>query len=360
MNDFNVILNEFGIPASEYSVRPFGNGLINDTYLVYSENRHPAYMLQRINHNIFTDVDGLQSNIDKVTAHLRNKLIAEGEEDVDRRSLKFIKNPTTGKSYLKHNDLYWRISEYIPDSVTKENLSPENAYIVGKAFGEFEANLTELAGDLVETIKDFHNMEFRLQQLNEALEADPLGRKESVAHLVNLILAKADKMTQAEKLFREGKLSKRVCHCDTKLNNILFDKEDNVLCVIDLDTVMPSFIFSDFGDFLRYAANTAEEDASDLSRVDFNLDMFKYFAEGYLESATFLTDLEKEMLPYAAELFPYMQAVRFLADYINGDTYFKIAYTDHNLVRAKAQMRLFECAEAKEGEMAKIIKELQS
>lgn len=360
MNDFNVILKEFGIPASEYSVKPFGNGLINDTYLVYSENRQPAYMLQRINHNIFTDVDGLQSNIDKVTSHLRNLLVAEGDKDADRHSLKFIKNPNTGKSYMKHNDLYWRISEFIPDSVTKENLSPENAYIVGKAFGGFEANLTELAGELVETIKDFHNMEFRLQQLNEALEADPLGRKEEVSELVERILAKADKMTQAERLYREGKLSKRVCHCDTKLNNILFDKDNNVLCVIDLDTVMPSFIFSDFGDFLRYAANTAEEDASDLSRVDFNLDMFKYFAKGYLESATFLTDLEKEMLPYAAELFPYMQAVRFLADYINGDTYFKISYTDHNLVRAKAQMRLFECAEAKEDEMTRIINELQA
>ncbi len=359
MTEFNDILEVYGIPADEYSVRPFGNGLINDTYLVHTEKSAPSYMLQRINHNIFTDVEGLQSNIDRVTDHLRQKLIAEGVEDVDRRALKFLKNKENGKSYVKSGENYWRISEFIPESVTKENLNPESAYIVGKAFGDFEASLTELADDLVETIKDFHNMEFRLQQLKEALEADPMGRKAEVAEFVKQIMDKSEKMTQAEKLHREGKLPKRVCHCDTKLNNILFDKDDNILCVIDLDTVMPSFVFSDFGDFLRFAANTAEEDAKDLSRVDFNMEMFRYFAKGYLESATFLTELEKDMLPYAAELFPYMQAVRFLTDYINGDTYFKIAYPEHNLVRAKAQWKLFEQAEAKESEMKQIIAELQ-
>ena len=359
MTQFNDILETFGISAEDYSVRPFGNGLINDTYLVSSEVHTPSYMLQRINHNIFTDVDGLQNNIDKVTDHLRKKLLDEGVEDVDRRALKFLKNKETGKSYVYWDKNYWRLSEFIPESVTKENLNPESAYIVGKAFGNFEANLTELAGDLVETIKDFHNMEFRLQQLHDSLEADPVGRKNEVKDFVEQIIAKAEKMTQAEQLHREGKLPKRVCHCDTKLNNILFDKEDNILCVIDLDTVMPSFIFSDFGDFLRFAANTAEEDAKDLSKVDFNLEMFRYFAKGYLESATFLTELEKNMLPYAAELFPYMQAVRFLTDYINGDTYFKTSYPEHNLVRAKSQWRLFEQAEAKEGEMKKIIADLQ-
>lgn len=360
MNNYSEILERFGIPASEYSVRPFGNGLINDTFLVYSENRTPSYMLQCINHNIFTNVDHLQENIDKVTDHIRKKLVESGEKEIDRHSLKFIKDPVYGKSYIKYANQYWRVSEYIPDSVTKENLNPENAYIVGKAFGDFESNLTELAPELHETIKDFHNMEFRLEQLDEAIEKDCVGRKNKVEDLLAIISKKSAKMTMAEKLYREGKLSKRVCHCDTKLNNILFDNEDNVLCVIDLDTVMPSFIFSDFGDFLRYAANTGEEDSADLSKVDFNLDMFRYFAKGYLEAATFLTQLEKDMLPFAAELFPFMQSVRFLTDYLNGDTYFKISYTDHNLVRAKAQMRLFECAEAKEKEMAEIIEELQA
>lgn len=163
-------------------------------------------------------------------------------------------------------------------------------------------------------------------------------------------------MCRGEQLYREGKLPKRICHCDTKVNNMLFDKDGNVLCVIDLDTVMPSFIFSDFGDFLRSAANTGAEDDKDLNNIDFNMEIFEAFTKGYLEGTkSFLLPIEKENLPYAAKLFPYMQTVRFLADYINGDTYYKIQYPEHNLVRTKAQWRLFECAERKENLMSDFI-----
>lgn len=159
-------------------------------------------------------------------------------------------------------------------------------------------------------------------------------------------------MCKAERLHREGKLPKRVCHCDTKVDNMMFDKDGNVLCVIDLDTVMPNFVFSDFGDFLRSAANTSVEDEKDLSKVNFNMDIFKAFSRGYIESAgVFLTPVEVENLPYAAKLFPYMQAVRFLTDYINGDTYYKIAYPEHNLVRTRAQFKLLQSVEAHEQEM---------
>ena len=165
-------------------------------------------------------------------------------------------------------------------------------------------------------------------------------------------------MTFAEKLHREGNLPKRICHCDTKVNNMLFDANTGLpLCVIDLDTVMPSFIFSDFGDFLRYAANASAEDEPDLSKVYFRMDIFEAFTKGYLKAGkAFLTKTEIENLPLAAELFPYMQAVRFFADYLNGDTYFKTKYPEHNLVRTKAQFKLFLSAQEHEEDMKNFIK----
>ena len=165
-------------------------------------------------------------------------------------------------------------------------------------------------------------------------------------------------MCKAERMYREGTLPKRVCHCDTKVNNMMFDEDGKVLCVIDLDTVMPSFIFSDYGDFLRTGANTGDEDDKDLNRVNFNMEIFKAFTKGYLEGAhSFLTPVEIENLPYAAALFPYMQCVRFLADYINGDTYYKIKYPEHNLVRTKAQFKLLQSVEEHTPEMVAFIHE---
>ena len=203
--------------------------------------------------------------------------------------------------------------------------------------------LADIPEELGEIIPNFHNMEFRLQQLREAVADNKVGRLAEVQDIVDAIEADADKMCQAEVLFREGKLPKHICHCDTKVSNMLFDEEGKVLCVIDLDTIMPSFIFSDFGDFLRTAANTGKEDEPELENVRFNMEIFKPFTKGYLESArSFLTPIEIEMLPFAAQLFPYMQAVRFLADYINGDTYYHIQFANHNLVRTKAQYKLYQ------------------
>jgi len=201
-------------------------------------------------------------------------------------------------------------------------------------------------------------MEFRLQQLREAVAENKVGRLAEVQWLVDELEKRADEMCKGERLHREGKLAKRICHCDTKVDNILFDKAGNVLCVIDLDTVMPNFIFSDFGDFLRSAANTGAEDDKNLDNVNFNMSIFKAFTEGYLKSARcFLTPVEIENLPYAACLFPYMQTVRFLADYINGDTYYKTQYPEHNLVRSKAQFKLLQSAEAAMPEMKAFIAE---
>lgn len=247
---------------------------------------------------------------------------------------------------------------FIPDTVSKSGVTPESSYIVGETFGDFQAMLADIPEKLGETIKDFHNIEFRLQQFHEAVKEDKMGRAAGVKDIIDEIEKRAETMTKSEKLFREGKLPKRICHCDTKVDNILFDKDDSVLCVIDLDTVMPSFIFSDFGDFLRSAANTQAEDSPEYDKIEFRMDIFKAFTEGYLKTASaFLTPIEIENLPYGATLFPYMQLVRFFADYLNGDTYYKIQYPEHNLVRSKNQLTLLQRAEEKIPEMEAFIQE---
>ena len=348
MNALFHIAGHFIDPNSIAGIEPLGNGLINDTYkiMVKGETK-PKYVLQRINNAVFTDVEMLQNNIEAVTNHIRKKYESQGVANLDRRVLHFLK-ADTGKTYVVEDGKYWRVMDFIADSYTYEAVTPEYAYYAGRSFGDFESLLTDLETPIGEIIPDFHNIEFRLKQLDEAVAADRVGRMKDVEIqcFVGKIKAVAEKMCMGERLHREGKLPKRICHCDTKVNNMLFDKDGNVLCIIDLDTVMPSFVFSDYGDFLRSAANTGAEDDPDLDNIHFNMEVYEAFTKGYLEgTASFLTPLERELLPYAATLFPYMQAVRFLADYINGDTYYKIRYAEHNLVRTRAQWRLFEEAE---------------
>lgn len=350
------VVKHFDIKGTVDTIKPLGNGLINDTYIVKTEGDAPDYVLQRINHNIFTDVDTLMTNIQAVTSHIRHKLEAAGEEDVDRKVLTFIPTNFDGKYYFFDGENYWRMMVFIPDAHTFEAVNPESSRNAGKAFGNFQAMLVDIDADLKESIPDFHNMEFRLKQLHDAVEADPEGRVAEVQPILDELEKRAEEMTKAERLYREGKLPKRICHCDTKVNNMMFDDNGNILCVIDLDTVMPSFIFSDYGDFLRTGANKLAEDDPDIDHVEFDMDIFRAFTEGYLSSAKgFLTPVEIENLPYAAALFPYMQAVRFLTDYINGDTYYKIKYPEHNLVRTRNQFKLLQSVEAHTPEMRDFI-----
>ena len=349
------VVSQFDVQGTVVDVRPLGNGLINTTYKVETEGDAPNYVLQNVNNAIFPDVEMLMDNIVTVTNHIRAKYEAAGMTDVERRVLRFVP-AKDGKYFHFDGEKYWRVMVFIPDTVSQTAVTPESSYIVGETFGNFQAMLADVPTELGETIKDFHNMEFRLQQLREAVAENKAGRLAEVQWLVDELEARAEEMCKGERLHREGKLAKRICHCDTKVDNILFDADGNVLCVIDLDTVMPNFIFSDFGDFLRSAANTGREDDKDLDNVNFNMDIFKAFAEGYLKSAkVFLTPLEIENLPYAAALFPYMQTVRFLADYINGDTYYKTQYPEHNLVRSKAQFKLLHSVEAHQAEMQAFI-----
>mgnify|MGYP004507115363 CR=1 FL=1 len=354
------IAEEFAINKDIISISPLGSGLINDTFKVKTGDKN--YVLQHINKAIFPNVDLLQQNIENVTEHIRNKLIEAGEDNIDNKVLSFVKSSkvsTDGRqlSYIEdENGEFWRLSHYIEDSVTYNLVNTTYSKDAGEAFGHFEAMLVDLKKPIGEVIPNFHNLIFRLSQLDDAIKNDPVGRLKEVQDLVDLVNKHADEMTVAERLYQKGQLPKRICHCDTKVNNVLFDKNGHVLCVIDLDTVMPSFIFSDFGDFLRTAANTVAEDDPHFEKIDFRMDIFKAFTEGYLKSArSFLLPIEIEHLPYAARLFAFMQSVRFLADYINGDVYYKTTYPEHNKVRARNQMTLFLKASEKEKEMRQFI-----
>jgi len=354
------VVSQFQIRGTVSAITPLGNGLINDTYRVQTiEADAPDYVLQRINHHVFTDVALLQRNIEAVTRHIRHKLELRQEPDIERKLLQFV--PTEGGTtyYEDGQQQFWRISQFIPDACTYEAVNPRYSYDAGKAFGEFEAMLVDIPDTLGETIPDFHNMELRLRQLREAVAADVRGRLKEVQPLVDEMEAHAAEMCMAERLFREGKLKKRICHCDTKVNNLMYDTDGSALCVIDLDTVMPSFIFSDYGDFMRTAGSTLAEDDPHIDKVALRFDIFEAFTRGYLEGTrSFLEPLEKSLLPYAAQLFPYMQAVRFLTDYINGDTYYKTQYAEHNLVRARNQMALYHSMREHEQHMRQKIDEL--
>ena len=352
MHENNLLLSiaaHFVEPSQIAAIQPSGNGLINDTYKIMTAGQEqPKFVLQHINDKVFTDVEMLQRNIEIVTGHIRRKYEAAGMPDIDHRVLHFLK-ADTGKSYVKVGEEYWRVMDFIADSVTQEAVTPQSAYDAGLSFGDFESLCADIKEPIGEIIPNFHNIEFRLQQLDEAIAADPVGRMKDleVQDYVKKIKDISYEMCLGERLYREGKLPKRICHCDTKVNNMLFDKNGKVLCIIDLDTIMPSFVFSDFGDFLRSAANTGAEDDPDLGNIHFNMEIYDAFLKGYLEGTkSFLTPIEREHLPYAAMLFPYMQAVRFFADYINGDTYYKIRYPEHNMVRTRAQWRLFEAAKS--------------
>ncbi len=344
-NELKNIVSHFAIRGTVSDIKPLGAGLINDTLLVTTaEADAPNYVLQRVNTNVFPDVDLVMRNIYAVTTHIRKKLEAAGETEIDRKVLTFMpaKDDDT-KLYAIVDGQYWRMMIFIENAVTKQAVNPESSRAAGKAFGQFQAMLADIPVELGETIKDFHNMEFRLQQLRDVIAADPAGRVQEpqVQEMLRQIEERAEEMCKAERMGREGTLPKRVCHCDTKVNNMMFNDKDEVLCVIDLDTVMPNFIFSDYGDFLRTGANKVAEDFPEMDKVEFDIEIFKAFTEGYLSTASaFLLPVEIENLSYATALFPYMQCVRFLWDYLSGDKYWKCQYPTHNFVRANNQLHL--------------------
>lgn len=364
MDEKNIheLVNKFRLDGTYKSFKAIPTGNINDTFFIETaEADKPEYILQRINHRIFVHVPELQDNIVRVTSHIRSKLEQKNTVDIDRKVVTLIQT-LEGKWFsTDESGNYWRLMVFIRGSHSYDQLSsPLLAYKAGIAFGEFSAMLADIPGEpLFETIKDFHNMEWRLRQFRDAVKDNRADRLKTVTEEVKQIEDRAEEMCLVQRLGREGKLPKRITHCDTKINNILFDENDDILCVIDLDTVMTGYVSSDFGDAIRTGANSGEEDDLDLGKVSLDIKLYKGFAEGFVTGgATFLTPVEIDILPFSAKLFAYMQAVRFLADYINGDTYYKIKNPLHNLQRTRAQLKLLFSMEEQYEEMKKIVQDV--
>ncbi|MBR2436731.1 MAG: aminoglycoside phosphotransferase family protein [Alistipes sp.] len=350
------IAENFEFDASATDIKPLGEGFINDTYIVTTAKSR--YILQRKNHIVFPDVEAMMDNIWRVTAHLKAKVKASGGDPL-REVLTVI--PTTdGKLFYRDNENFWAASLFIEGSVTHDVAdTPRLAYMGGRGIGRFQAMLADFDEPLAEVIKGFHNIRWRFEQWDRALAEDKAGRKAELTEEIGWIESRRAKMLAFWELVEQGILPKRVTHNDTKLSNILFDQNDEVLCVIDLDTVMSSTSLNDFGDAIRSYTNTGAEDDSDLSRVAMNIETFRHYAEGYLsERGETMTASEKEWLAFSALYITFEQVLRFLMDYIDGDTYYKTAYPTHNLVRTRAQYRLLQSMEEQYDEMLKIINDI--
>lgn len=343
------ILESYNIRANIASCLPFGHGHINDTFLVVTEGEgNPDYILQRKNHLVFKDVPGMVNNILQATNHIRQKLEAGGEPEPDRKVMKYL--PANDGNYYTRDQEgnYWTLFLFVRDSHGIEEVtSPEQAFSAGKAFGTFQLQLSDLDGSkLIETIPNFHNGPFRFRQLQEAIRHDRAGRCGAMEAVIASLLSREEEMLRLQAWLDEGELPLRITHNDTKINNILFDHQDNILCIIDLDTVMPGSILFDFGDAIRTLGNSAAEDEADLSKIHFQHHYFEAFTKGYLsESHRFLLPIERENLVFSCRYMVWEQAIRFLADYLNGDTYYKIAYPEHNKVRTLSQLRFLEVLE---------------
>lgn len=353
------IISQFALDNPVLNPQPVKVGFINDSFtLPTAIQGGKSYFLQRINHHVFTNVEALQDNIYKVTNHIRAKLTAAGIKDVERRVLELVPTKDGKLYYQTPEGDYWRVYVLIENATSQEKVTPQSAFLAGQAFGQFQCQLADIPdGEIVESIPNFHNIEFRLQQFDDAVKDDKAGRVAQCPEIIDAINRRCETMCLAERLHREGKLHKHINHCDTKVNNMLFDENGNPMCIVDLDTVMPGYVLSDFGDFMRTAANTGAEDDPNLDNIHVDMAVFDAYTKGYLSTATFLTPLEKSLLPFGCRLLSYMQAVRFFTDYLNGDTYYKIQYPEHNLVRTKAQLRLLEEQEKTADAMDTIIAE---
>ncbi|MCX6237585.1 MAG: aminoglycoside phosphotransferase family protein [Bacteroidia bacterium] len=359
-SQFSELVNKFDVILNIKGLAPFGNGHINDTYLVKTAPADaPDYMLQRKNHKIFKDVPGMMKNILITTSHIRNKLVATGEKEVNRKVMTYIP-AKDGQMFVNDNEgNFWTLFLYITGCRVVESIQkPEQAFSAARAFGHFQQQLADLPGEkLIETIPNFHNGISRLFDFQLSILKDVAGRVSDNQLLIAKITDRAVEMTSLQRWLDDKTLPLRITHNDTKINNILFDHENNTLCVIDLDTVMPGSALYDFGDAIRTLGNIAPEDEPDLAKIVFNKDIYEAFAQGYLsEAKAFLTPMEIDNLAFSCRYMAWEQAMRFMTDYLNGDLYYKTEYQGHNLVRTKAQIRYLEVLEENKEAMEKIVK----
>ncbi|MEG2771583.1 MAG: aminoglycoside phosphotransferase family protein [Alistipes sp.] len=355
------IAHEFALQGEIISIDSLGDGFINDTFIVRTTDGAPNYILQRKNKAIFPDVPAMMENIRKVTDHIRRHVVKAGG-DPAREAMTVV--PTKlGKLY--HIDAageYWAVSVFIDDTISYDNAdTPELARKGGEGIGKFQSLLADFNEPLAETIKGFHNIRHRFVQWDEALARDAAGRKKELATEISWVESRRQEMLDFWALVESGVIPTRVTHNDTKINNILFDKQGNVLCAIDLDTVMNSPSLNDFGDAIRSYTNTGDEDDRDLSRVSMSLEMFRAYAEGFLsQRARQLSQPEIDYLAFSARYITFEQVLRFLMDYIDGDKYYKIKYSDHNLVRTCAQYKLLQSMELQYRNMCRSIGEISA
>ncbi len=339
------------------------NGHINDTSrVVYEENgQEVSYVHQRINHHVFKNVPMVMENISQVTRHQRKRLEHNGCADPDRRALRIVKTRTGSDHHRDERGNYWRTFQYIDNATAYEIAErPEHLYEAARAFGAFQNQLSDLPFNLHETIPDFHNTPKRLAALQDAVETDTLNRAMHARDAIAYTLQHADTMGCIVDLMERGTIPTRVTHNDTKLNNVLIDDQTGEgICVVDLDTVMPGSVLYDFGDLVRAATCPVPEDSADVSQVDIDLDAYACILRGYLREASgFLNEVEQELLAFSAQLISIELGMRFLTDYLLGDTYFRIHRDGQNLDRARRQFAMARSIEKHLGKMNAIIKSI--
>ncbi len=332
---------------------PYGSGHINDTYCAHYDQAglRIRYIHQRINHDIFQDPAGLMENISRVTEHALKGLVAAGDKEAFRRTLTCLP-AKTGKPYaVDSQGNHWRTYLFIERARTYDILeTPAQAKEAARAFGEFQKLGADLPGKpLIETIPDFHNTKQRFNNLLAAIEADTHNRAASVKSEIDWFLSRQDDAKLVVDALDSGEIPVRVTHNDTKLNNVMLDDvTGEAVCVIDLDTTMPGSAIYDFGDMVRTATSPAAEDEPDTSKIDCREEFFEALVSGYLSSAKdFLTDRERDLLAFSGKLLTLECGTRFLADYLQGDTYFKTHRDGHNLDRCRTQIALVEAIEGK-------------
>ena len=349
------IISHFQLQGAPIRCERYGNGHINETYLLETDAPH-AYILQKVNRQVFPDVPNLMRNIQLVTSYL-------WQQTPDPRRVLTLVPTTDGQAYMVDPDgEFWRVYEFVTDSLCLDR--PENERDLqqsGLAFGTFQNQLASFpAHTLKEIIPHFHDTPVRYEQLKDAIRMDRAGRVKEAKAEIEAYMAFEKYAGFLMNLLKQGELPLRVTHNDTKLNNVLLDAATRTpLCVIDLDTVMPGLAATDFGDSIRFGAATAREDEQDLSKVGMSLQLFEAYARGFLSACgTRLTPLEKETLPMGAMLMTLECGSRFLADYFNGDVYFHNARPGQNLCRARTHIKMAQDMESKLGQMQKIIESI--
>lgn len=353
-------IEQFAFEGEVEECIPYGSGHINDTYRVtfVKDQISKHYILQRMNKSIFTKPVELMENISGVTSWLKKKILERGG-DIERETLNIIP-AIDGKSYyIDSEGEYWRAYNFIENATSFDAVEKEDDfYQSAVAFGRFQGLLSDYPAEtLHETIKDFHNTAVRFQTFLQAVKADVCKRADSVKEEIQFVLDREALAHTLCDMQKEGKLPLRVTHNDTKLNNIMIDDNTGkAICVIDLDTVMPGLSVNDFGDSIRFGANTGAEDEKDLSKVSCDLHLYELYVKGYIEGcAGALTDTETEMLPMGAILMTFECGMRFLTDYLEGDHYFKVHREGHNLDRCRTQFKLVKDMEEKMPQMKAIV-----